>query len=99
MATPTLPDTETPERRPISEYILCSQGPPGHETPATLVVEYNVALPPYCGDFDTRFLLTCDALACIFEATVHAEAVGCHHDLYPLTVADAEAITGLEVAS
>jgi hypothetical protein len=79
---------------PSIDCIICDR--PGS---AELVIEYNVALPPYCGDFDVRYLLTCDNRACLFEAHLHAEVVGCHHDTYPLTRADAEAITGIDLTS
>ena len=82
-----------------SPLVVCGMGLADHDTPATGVIEYNVALPPYCGDFDTRYLLTCDARACVYEAHLHAEMVGAHHDYYVLTRADAEAITGIDLTS
>ena len=82
-----------------SPLVVCGMGLNDHDTPATGIVEYNVALPPYCGDFDTRFLLVCDSIGCVREAHVHAEVVGFHHDYRSLTLPEAESITGIDLGA
>jgi hypothetical protein len=98
MAAPATSPLPAPTAQAVHAGITCHMGMADHDAPAVQVVEYDVSLPPHAGDLDRRYLLVCEQATCVNEARIHAEAIGCRHDIYLLTVEDAEEITGLAVA-
>lgn len=81
----------------------CGEGLPGHDVQATLIVTYVVDLSgsrDYLdGDVHTERLFCCDHPAHIGSAEAHAHHVGQWIGTEPLTLADIEDATGLQLAA
>jgi len=60
--------------------------------PATFIVDAHIRIG--IDDYEPLRWMTCDALRCVVGAQLHAETFGIHMDTRPLTVAEAEEITG-----
>lgn len=65
--------------------------------PAEHVVEAKVRIGSH-DDWEPLYWLCCSQLGCVIGAWLHAELVGQHVDTRPLTVSEAEAITGYYAA-
>ena len=71
----------------------CAMLGPNHRAPATHIVDAQVHIR---GDIYAPLRwMTCSDVACITASHSHAEMVGKHVDLRPLTGAEAEELTGL----
>jgi hypothetical protein len=61
--------------------------------PAVVIVDAKVRISPR--DMEPLAWLCCDSLVCLLAATAHAEMIGEHVDSRPLTLVEAEELTGL----
>lgn len=80
-----------------SPSVLCEAGDADHQVAATRVAEASVRLSSY--DDEHRCFLICDAPACESTARQYADSLGGRLvDVRPLTLVEAEDITGLDLA-
>lgn len=62
--------------------------------PAVYIVDAHIRIG--ADDWAPLRWMTCADLACVAAANLHAEAYGEHVDTRPITLAEAEALTGLK---